>query len=348
MIRIKKNNFKTLGKMEIISSTLILSVFLSSCSSYDEDVTETITTTIEQQIESQHINETSIVNTVQSTLNTSEETLNTSIYSCPIPYEDSIGEEFSIYLSNKYGHNMCDDMTVYGLDNRFLNQTLNEFLRDEYGITDGNYTIDNFHYFEFLKYHVLGFPYNGFSSLISGLESTQGLPILVRSTLIEQDLRFLIDEIPYSYFEERFPEFMSNIENYEYRHQLQDKMISLVENRKITTNMTLNQLSQLSDYEYDLLLFWELRNYNNYRNSLLREAEVVQVRDQDTGRHVLVPDRNQLRRMENIMDDFEGYDFTITEPESREHFYQSFGCYPEDVVNENRIYEGNKSSERSR
>lgn len=72
--------------------------------------------------------------------------------------------------------------------------------------------------------------------------------------------------------------------------------------------------------------------------------EVLQVRDAATGRNVLVPTEEQYNQMmEDITSIPECENVDIAVVETRENFYESYGYYPEDLINDELIYEGNRN-----
>ena len=350
----KKYIFKKSNGLKMISSTLVLASLLSSCAEVNNDLDMSTTMysgTTSNTEASTTTTEVTTQPTEESTTQTTEHSIETIEYTSPIQYDINLSKNFKAYLVNKYGNRVLDDVTNFGFDNHFLNDSLHEYLSQNYSINDSNITIHDFHYFQFLNYWFGGCAYDDMNEVMEAFKHYKCNSCLARAVLVEQNLQFFVDEIPSSYFEERFPEFMENYENPEIRNQWQERLKYIVTNELDRNNYTLEDINNLNDYDYDLFLFNCLIKYNFLRNSLMYFPasntalyDIKQIRDESTGRNFLQLTDAHVRRIENVMDNYEGYDFSITEPESREHFYQTYGFYPEDVVNENKVYEGNRSS----
>ena len=74
--------------------------------------------------------------------------------------------------------------------------------------------------------------------------------------------------------------------------------------------------------------------------------DVRQVRDEATGRNVLVPTMTQYERIMEEINSIPGCEnVDIGRVETRENFYEAYGCYPEDLINDRMIYELNRTEE---
>jgi len=343
-------NTKTTNNLKIITSTVILTTLMSGCINTNE--TQAIqTSSAESYATESTIEETeqSSINTEQSTTESYEHSIETIQYTCPVEYDVSLAQSFKEFLKNKYGKRFKDDITSLGFDNAFLDESLHEFISQNYGINDPSITIRNFHYFQFLNYRFSGAIYDDANEMMENVNEEKYVFLLARAALISENSIFIVDEIPSSYFENRFPYFMSRYGDASFRDECQSRIAHILTEVLDENNIEIDKLNSLNEYDYDLLLFWSFKYYNYNRNALMYSSghenvllNIKQIHDENTGRNFLELDDQQIRILNNTMDNYDGYDFSVDEPESREHFYQTYGIYPESLINNEKIYEENR------
>ena len=329
-------NKKTLA---FASGSLVLVMLLNACDSNISNNESQNTYSIESSVTS-ITSESVFESSDTSSAEPIEYTIETATYSCPVSYNRQLYIDFYSFIVEYAGKGPYDTFYALGWDNKLLNNEIKLFLQDTYSISDGNYTIDNFHYFQFLQGAL---SYHGGDSLnetVGWLEERERFAIIARSILQQEGLRYIIDEIPSSYFEERFPGFIDMYGDYDTRQEMLSIGSRICEDLRQAQNTSelILKLESLSEKDQFILYVLAIREYNEYRNAYMEIPQIKQVRDESTGRHVLVPDESQLRRMQNCLDDYQGYDFDITQTEGREHYYDCFGIYPEEIIPVGKVW----------
>ena len=231
----------------------------------------------------------------------------------------------------------------FGFDNKYSVETLRNITYEYTGVYYDDLTLSDVNYFQGFSVNcVSGLSQMNFSYCFSNDYCCPYTLCFIRAILIDQGLRFGIDEIPYSYIEQRFPYFMDLMENYE------DLPTCMLE-----TNDVITDISEIGcNYDYDYLLFGATMTYNLARATYIYNNpygsqsdltdDVFQVRDAVTGNNVLVPTEEQYYQMMEDITSITGCEnVDIAVVETPENFYEAYGCYPEDVLNPDLMYEEN-------
>ena len=233
---------------------------------------------------------------------------------------------------------------MLGFDNKYSLDTLRNITYEYTGVYYDDLTLSDVNYFQgFSTNYVTGLPQDKFNFYFSDDYLGSYSLCFIRAILIEQGLRFGIDEIPYSYIESRFPYFTDCMEN-DY-----DLPIPLLE----TDDYCISDISEIGcNYDYDFIMFSTIMGYNLARATYIYNNpygsqsnltdDVLQVRDAETGNNVLVPTEEQYNQMMEDITSIPGCEnVDIAVVETRENFYEAYGCYPEDVLNPDLMYEEN-------
>ena len=236
-------------------------------------------------------------------------------------------------------------MTKYGFDNPHSLEQLRNYVYEHTGIYDDSITLADVDYFRGSQ-RMASYCEECFTNLY-GLEYCPYYYLeMVRAILLTEGLRFGIDEIPYSYLEMRFPQFINEA------FYGSPCLISDIDTYSFPIDVSVSDYPNdyANTYAYDIELFCSCLYYNQARycyiyNNPHGGDEILQVRDELTGRNILVPTEIQYEQlMEDIhsLPDCENID--IYQIETREDFYDSYGVYPEDVLVEEYIYEPNRTA----
>ncbi len=324
----------------IVSFTLISALLISVCScsvtgaeesntemvSVGTAVTELETTLTEIEVETEPV----------FTYETVEHTF-------PFSLSSMSNDEYQTLI----GSILISDMgraTMYGFDNPYSLEQLRNYVYEQTGVYDDSITLTDVNYFSGSE-RIASYTEDYFTNLYGREYCPYYYLEMVRAVLLTEGLRFGIDEIPYSYLERRFPQFMN--EDF-YGAPL---LVSDIDayTRPIQVPISDYPEEYSHTYAFDRELLCSCLYYNNCRESYIynnpRGAEVTQVRDELTGRNILVPTESQY---EQIMEDiqtlphFENID--IYQVETRENFYDSYGIYPEDLLSEDFMYELNRTA----
>lgn len=336
--------FKRALGFGLISSVVITQL---GCSSNITEVTQGIIET-EPQVISESVSEieTEVSISEETTLQTefddlftveTEETFN-PLLSSGIDLEHYEGEGGDILGNPGYMGFM------FGFDNKYSLDTLRNITYEYTGVYYDNLTLSDVNYFQgFSTRYVTGLSQDKFNFYFADDYFGSYSLCFVRAILIEQGLRFGIDEIPYSYFEQRFPFFLDCMEN---DWDLPTCMLE-------TDDFGISDISEIGcNYDYDYIIFNAIIAYNLSRATYIYNNpygstsdltdDVLQVRDASTGNNVLVPTEEQYYQMMEDINSIPGCEnVDIAVVESRENFYEAYGYYPEDVLNPDMMYEEN-------
>ncbi len=222
-----------------------------------------------------------------------------------------------------------------GFDNQYCVAMLQDYVYEVTGIQDDSLSLSDVSYFQY-------------NSIFDNYTSAAFSEVLytcdvegVRAILISQGLRFGIDEIPASYFQERFPMFYYDAMVFNRPNKAYDE----------TDIVTLDPATMTSiwdpetDLERDYKLFKACLSYNLGRscymyNNPYGTAPVLQVRDAATGMNVLVPTEAQVQELQEDINSIPGCEnIDIFAPETPEDFYEYYGYYPDELVNS--VWSGN-------
>lgn len=242
----------------------------------------------------------------------------------------------------------------FGFDNLEYRQNLILFNEEMTGEYNNQLTIDDFVFFNCfdLDEHFE----EKASWLYDNLQDSSGFMNIARAVCVENDLRFLIDEIPACYFYERFPEFMRIIERGDggdFRDSLSIYRIcdeSLCDTHEnymdcyiSIFNLSFDDYINLEDnYLRDAIQFFACYQYNTYRDYYLvhgygddsnHSNDIQQVRDLRNNRNVLLPTDEQYQEIMRELSELSAYDnLDIYRVETPEEYYLSYGFYPSDLL----------------
>lgn len=266
---------------------------------------------------------------------TTEYQIETKEYECPIEYNEEMLFELRNYIGINYGGNIDACFYNTGYDNPILRQILIDYVENKTGVRDETITIDNFKYFQFG-----GGASNSYSLEVVGKSIQDQMEKIVyaqdlyvtRAVLIENDLRYMIDEIPYSYFEDRFPDIMNDFYTQEYRDNLFEQYYEICDKYQITTDKYA-RMDKMNDNEKEIVEFCSLMLYNCARTPYMYNFNIPQVRDVNTNKIQLDPVKSQIDSMNKGASKIPGFIDNVMEVETRENYYECYGEYPEDVIN---------------
>ena len=349
-----KNKFSTKKKLVVVSAGIILLSNLSGCSCNANIVKEeTTTTSPEITIESVE----SSLDTV-SQIETSESAVDTNIgsyfdvetvsYTNPFISSDISTDDYNYICSQVMSG--PDWMLMYGFDNEYTNNILRETIYNYSGEYNDSATLSDVGYFQGLSYMSNVVSQSKYSEVFSEGQFGPYMLAYVRAVLIDQNLRFGIDEIPYSYIEERFPAIVNSI------METGDFPMGWQDDNDVDYEYMTNPIDYNNAYDYELMMFTAITMYNNTRLSYIYNNpygdpaefdEIRQVRDSETGRNVLVPTEEQYYQM---MEDINSVQFcenmNIMYVESEEDFYNCYGVTVQEIVSDSWISEINQNYQR--
>lgn len=327
---------------KFISSLLALVILISlvSCSKSTEVTTTLETTTVPTTTTT----EATTTTTTEATTNYNDylenelDLLNVEYQTYEIPYQFSNNSMRNIYSNTCRLEGFAFAITCLGYDNLMIRNALINDAYNQTGEYNPEITIDNYRYFLYYSNGSYSMSDEGFYSQCNGNLYSFTMPV-ARAVCSQEGLRFAIDEIPSSYFYERFPEFMRMLEN----GQSSDLWLAIEE----AGYETVQDVSSVTDqYQRDILEFFACMQYNRVRTGFIfnyngvdedYSNDVDQVRDLRNNRHVLLPTEEQYNNiMENLHEipTFENID--IYRVETREEYFNAYGVYPEDVLSEER------------
>ena len=342
--------FKT-KKLKVVAASILLASTLASCCSPAQANNNY------ENISSVESIETVLADSTQSTMNETQVPIETETnlednFTVETSETDNVLLSSGIDLEHYEGAagDICSDglnylNISYGFDNPYSINTLRNITYEYTGIYYENLTLSDVGYFQGVSSRIVPDLYGcNYSYYFNDELMGSYLLCFVRAILIDQGLRFGIDEIPYSYIEQRFPYFLDSIES------TGDIPMSL---QQTSQYYNISDISQIGcNYDYDALLFGAIEAYNLSRISYIynnsygdpnnTSDEILQVRDAITGNNVLVPTEEQYYQMMEDINSIPGCEnVDIAVVESRENFYEAYGCYPEDVLNPDMMYEEN-------
>ncbi len=339
----------------IISLTLISALIFSLCSCSTAGAEETSTETVSAEAA---MTETSEVESTEASESSAETEQYDDIESYFIVETTSYTNPFSpsSLSTNEYDsicHNIMsaglDWMLRYGFDN---DATLNELRNEIYDYTGENNseaTLSDVAYFQGTERMAQIVATDDFAEAFSGELFSPYMLAYVRAIMQINGWRFGIDEIPYDYIYQRFPGFMDSV------YETGDIPILPMDPRDPNFTTMTDPIAFNNMYDYDYVMFLAITGYNDVRVTYIYNNpygnidnltdDILQVRDAETGRNVLVPTEEQYYQMMDDITSIPGCEnVDIRFVETRENFYESYGCYPEDLVNDTMIYEGNVSN----
>lgn len=341
----------------IISLTLISALLVSVCSCSTADSEETYIESVspETAVTEPVEVETSVTETSETTEETLEEvsfTVETRQYLGNPLYTSSMNDirlgQIYVDVSNDPNY---DYGTYLGFDNDYSVNRLRQYIEYLTGEENDTATLADVGYFQHLERSAEGHQDESLTHYFNS-ESTPISPYslaYVRAIMQINGWRFLIDEVPFDYISTRFPNFLNHLENEEWFIGWQDRSDPDI------CDVTPETLAAFNDmFDYDETLFDAIVMYNDARMAYIYDYpfgvfsdhndDVTQVRDEATGRNVLVPTMSQHERIMQEINAIPGCEnVDIGRVETRENFYEAYGCYPEDLINDTMIYEPNRT-----
>lgn len=319
-------------RLEVTAAALTAAIAFTSCANAqninETSTSEASTTTIETTI-------------AEST--TTQETEPTGFTVETQPHNNPFG---SLITNAEWYNAMAYNMLIndvsylpdvnYGFDNPRSIYLLQQEVYEATGVMDNSITLSDVGYFQFNPHMEYSFDEKTKFSENDGFEYQFRIEG-VRAILSSLGLRFGIDEIPASYLMQRFPRLYYDELYYNNCKKFYDTTSVNTTNIYITTS--LNDITDLN--QRDFLLFKACIIYNNARlycvyNNPYGTGCITQERDAATGRNVLVPTESEAAAMqEDILKIPNCSGLSIYAPETAEEFYNTYGYYPDDVL-ENR------------
>ena len=337
--------FSTKKMMVITAASLVFVSYLSGCCEKIEGNTNNHETTTEScdVIESSIISESSI-STQDSEVSESEYTgftYETITHTSPFSGIDMTSDDYTFLgrtaMSGDNGMGF-----KYGFDNPYSLEVLRNYVYEQTGVYNEDITLSDVNYFYQMDASI--YDWQNFSSCFSQYDLYPAYSIeMLRAVLQTEGLRFGIDEIPYSFFERRFPQFINERFNGAPESDWENLSTPL------PAEICGISLELPTTYGYDFDLYATCLAYNQARYSYIygnsASTNIIQVRDELTGRNILVPTDSQYEQLMadiNSLPNCENID--PYQVETPEEFYASYGCYPEDLLNEDYMYAPNKTA----
>ena len=318
------------GSFKLIGSSILVVALLTSCTDVVTPETETAVPESVPSIEA----------SVSESETTEEETVYTGFSVETEPHENPLNEytleqPYDCYLILFYGTLDYNDTynetgLEYGFDSPNCIASLQELVYATSGEDNTSITLSDVGYFQYVD--TVRNEWASYSFSDNQLETIR--IEAVRAVLASEGLRFGIDEIPYSYFVERFPRFT-------YDSFVFDKANNyLAEDDQPIEG--LDNLVHPQDTENEIYLDWIIftscMNYNYIRSCYMfnrpyGENRILQVRDAATGKNVLVPTEAQAEQLQEDINSIPGCEnIDIFTPETSEEFYACYGYYPENLL----------------
>ena len=322
---------KSTKTISLIIVSIVAASLLASCATATPAETESA-------VPSSSVVESSVSET---TTDTSEETEYTGFSVETEPHENPFGDFIFDDDYNPVGYKISRggvsrSAYYYGFDCPYIISALKTELYECTGIVDNNITLSDVSYFQNnpLIIEIYGLD-SDFYSLMTK-DSNVSIEALM-AVMSELELRFGIDEIPASYLMERFPRFY--YDEFEAETGLAFSLTTEVE---ISDISTLSSLTEISDDNYlDVVLWKSCISYNIYRVNCMfghpygddYSGFIIQVRDAETGKNVLVPTPEQAALMQEDINSMAGLeDVDIFIPQTPDDFYNVYGYYPDELL----------------
>lgn len=326
-------------RIKMLCTSIVLVSLVASCAKSSAVDTEPTVVENSSVIESS-ANET-------TTEITEEETTPTSFTVVTEPHENPLAD-YILDNPNKFANDTCYIVNPYnlkvdvnyGFDNPFTLKMYRDYVYEVTGIENDTTTLSDVGYFQGNGYLKNSYGKHKFNS-----EGGFGKIHIeaIRAILISEGLRFGIDEIPASYFLERFPRFTYDamVFNAWNKCAVEDWEAT---GHESTDPMLFESMSELTydlDSEYELFracLIYNGKRCNYMYNNPWGGGVVIQVRDAVTGKNVLTPSESQAEKLQEDINSIPGCEnIDIFTPETPEDFYASYGYYPNELVDKRYI-----------
>ena len=289
----------------VISLTLISALIFSLCSCSTAGAEETYTETVSAETAIIEHSEVETTEASESSMETEQYDgiesyfiVETTSYTNPILSADTSPDSYNAICSDVVGSNWN---LVYGFDNEYSISKLREYIFNITGDENSIATLSDVNYFQGNERLCNNCAGKKFSEVFSENSFSPTLLCYVRAIMQINGWRFGIDEIPYEYLVDRFPYFMSTAVVDGTIQGSWDDM-SDPDMFEVTDPLGFNGM-----YDFDIVLFTACTVYNDTRLSYIYNNpygsidnltdDVLQVRDAETGRNVLVPTEEQYYQM---------------------------------------------------
>ena len=323
------------GKLKIAAAALSTMMAITSCAQAKDKsttaTTETLTYTSEStsDITSSTESESYLTETEYTGFSVETEAHDNN------PFGDFIYDESYNSVTVKILNSGILPEVMYGFDNPYSINKLQEEVYDRTGVLDTNLTLSDVNYFQ---YNPIMVEYlNGGSVSFSEHNEITNDPYFLegaRAVLSSLGLRFGIDEIPAWYLMERFPRFYYDVMQFQVDNRT-------IESGELVIPNSMNGFSFVdptsADFS-DFLLFYGCVYYNMWRLDCVYSNPygsgcITQVRDAATGKNVLVPTDSQAQAMQEDINSIPGMEnVSIYASETPEEFYNCYGYYPDEAL----------------
>ncbi len=329
-------------KSLIVFGTTVLSVSLLTACAYLSS--EPPPTSYSYPVSTAIIPESDLESLLASddTTETSEETSETSFTVETEPHENPFGDfaydEGYIAVAADVLYNSWGKGNMWcGFDNPYSIYLLQEEVYDKTGVLDTSLTLSDVNYFQGIS-ALKEYCYGSFSEQATSYYDENNIIDrnrieLIRAVLSYLGLRFGIDEIPASYLQERFPRYF-----YDYFMYDGDIHAYLVGDLEFPEEGII-ELNDIENPDFiDFLIFYSCTIYNEWRSYIVYDnpygtGSMIQVRDAATGKNVLIPTDGQAEAMQEDINTIPGLEnISIYIAETPEEFYEYYGCYPADLL----------------
>ena len=232
----------------------------------------------------------------------------------------------------------------YGFDNPYVIKELQDKVYEYTGVSDSSITLSDVNYFQTSE---VANEFYGSDIAFSLAMSNSGVSVeALRAVFSYLGLKFGIDEIPASFLIERFPRFYYDEFEGTDPYQFQDTIEindPCVNNETFEVNLGYyDSIKDMQDANaLDVILFQTCLYYNKARINCIYghpygddySGFILQVRDADTGKNVLVPTLEQAEVIQTDISSIPGCeDVDIYMPQTSDDFYAIYGYYPEELL----------------
>ena len=230
--------------------------------------------------------------------------------------------------------------SVVGFDNSLATSLLRENVYNYSGIYDETIKLSDVNYFQ--NVDVIKDLYVG-RKFSDNLDYSFNLE-LVRAALSTLGLRFGIDEIPASYFEERFPAFTyGSLYLGSAYNVMKDGSFNVEDGNKY--NELADPTMVDDSFWMDMFLYEACRSYNKCLDSYVFhspygiENNIRIERDEETGKNVLAPNEKQKQQLLDDIHALRGCEnIDINAVQTKEEFISIYGIDPEELFSPSKAY----------
>ena len=329
----------------LVGSVIVALSSASACATKEKEIIKTEQSSESNYIETHVDSNLSTESTITSTSNgiesikesvPTQSTVETDPYFHP--FLDMEPDEYNSMLMRYKDSCKC----ILGFDNPEALKFINKEYQNHTGDTS-TISLSNVGYFQFDSRIQDFYSQYKFSEYIG----SEGLPacemMFIRAVLIEDNLRFGLDEIDWDYISSRFPRFTYNyITTNTFRDDTTKSSTSNKNNQQEYDTCT-NPINLSDPCVYDICYFTSILDYNALRMGYMYNNpngdsnsisdEIRQSRDKNSGRNVLDPSSEQAQQLMDDIHKIPGCEnIDIFKVETREEYYACYGVYPEEVL----------------